>query len=249
MNNDVTNATQGVSVQADGSNDSAPPPPGWLRRAAERVRTALVDTRGLVLMLVADLVTVLGAGAVWLALGGDPAVVGVAAGALLAFGAAMLPLIGRRNADGEPPLWPPFVLVVIPLAVLAVGLPAWGTWAFLESRHVDVTHRVEFALDPPLVDGETAVASVHTDDPRPRLSITFALVQHDPAAPMCAPGSELTVTLKSSAGKNQARTGAAGTEFAFALGPGATDIELSVRLHAEQGCELDLSVASAQLDD
>ncbi|MEV0689060.1 hypothetical protein [Streptomyces sp. NPDC050388] len=249
MNNDVTNATQGVSAQADGSNDSAPPPSGWLRRAAERVRAALVDTRGLVLMLVADLVTVLGAGAVWLALGGDPAVVAVTAGALLAFSTGMLPLIGRRNTDGEPSLWPPFVLVVIPLAVLAVGLPAWGTWAFLESRPVDVTHRFELDPDHPLVHGETVVASVRTDDPRPRLSVTFALVQHDPAAPMCAPGSELTVTLKSSAGKNQVRTGAAGTEFAFALGPGVTAIELSVRLGAEQGCELDLSVASAQLDD
>lgn len=249
MTDDVTNTTRGASTRVDDSADTDPQPPGRLRRAAERVRAALTDTRVLVLLLLADLVTVLGAGAIWLALGGEPTVVGVTAGALLAFGAAMLPLIGRRDADGAPPLWPPFVLVVIPLAVLSVGLPAWGTWAFLDSRPVDVTHSVELDASPPLVDGDTVVAAVRTDTPKPQLGIVFDVAPHDPAAPVCVPGSELTVTYKAGAGKSQVQTGTAGTEFTFALGRGMTDIKLSVLLHAEQGCELNLSVASAQLDD
>ncbi|MFE9924800.1 hypothetical protein ACFYQA_25420 [Streptomyces sp. NPDC005774] len=200
------------------------------------------------MLLLTDLVTVLGASAIWLALGGEPAVVGVAAGALLAFAAAMLPLIGRPGPDGTPPLWPPFVLAVIPLAVLAVGLPAWGTWALLENRPVDVTHRVRLDSAPPLVHGDTVIASVHTDAPKPRLTITFDVTAHDPAAPVCTPGSELTVAFTAGTGKDQVRTGAPGTQFTFALGRGMTDIKLSVLLHAEQGCRLDLSVTSAQLD-
>ncbi|MFC8370473.1 hypothetical protein [Streptomyces sp. NPDC057238] len=251
MTNDVTSATPSASTGADPPDSPGDdgPRPSWLRRAALRVRDAAAGAWVITLLLLADLVTVLGAGAIWLTLGGDAAVVGVTAAALLAFAAAMLPLIGRRGPDGQPPLWPPFVLVVIPLAVLAVGLPAWGTWAFLDSRPVDVTHRVELDVAPPLVNGDTVHASLHTDDPKPRLTITFDVAPHDPAAPVCVPGTGLTVTSTAGAGKDQVRTGAPGTEFTFALGRGVTDIELSVLLDAEQGCEVDLSVASAHLDD
>ncbi|MDI3405630.1 hypothetical protein [Streptomyces cavernicola] len=221
----------------------------WLRRAASRIRDALTDDRLLVLLLLADLVTVLGASAIWLALGGDATTVGVTAGALLAFAAAMLPLIRRSDADGNRPLWPPFVLVVIPLAVLIVGLPALGAWAYLDSRAVDVKHRVTLAPEGPLKNGDRVNARVRADEPRPRLSITFAVTEHDPAAPVCVPSSELTVTLDAGSGKPQEQTGAADTGFTFDLGQGLTDVRLTIRLRAEQGCELDLSVASAQLDD
>ncbi|MFI8090552.1 hypothetical protein ACIF9R_19880 [Streptomyces sp. NPDC086080] len=249
MTNDVTSAISGASAGGDPPGGDGPPRPSWLRRVALRVRDASVGAWTITLLLLADLVTVLGAGAIWLTLGGDPTVVGVVAGALLAFAAAMLPLIGRRGPDGQPPLWPPFVLVVIPLAVLAVGVPASGTWMFLESRPVDVTHRVELDAAPPLKDGDTVIASVHTDDPEPRLTIAFDVAQHDPAAPVCVPGTELTVTSRLGARKGQVHQGTPGTEFTFALGRGTTDVELSVRIDAEPGCELDLSVASAQLDD
>ncbi|GGW38074.1 hypothetical protein GCM10010340_14630 [Streptomyces griseoloalbus] len=222
---------------------------GRLRSAALRVAEATAGTQGLVSLLLIDLVAILGAAAVWLTLGGDPAVVGVTGGALLAFGAAMLPIIGRRSPQEAPQLWPPVVLVVIPLAVLAVGLPALATWAFLESRPVDVTNRVRLDHTPPLVDGETVVATLHTDDPRPRLTIAFDVAPYDPAAPVCTPGTELTVGLKAGAGTKHVQSGVPGTEFVFALGRGMTDVELSVGLQGEQGCELDLSVASAHLDD
>ncbi|WP_030861281.1 hypothetical protein [Streptomyces sp. NRRL S-37] len=245
MSNDVTSAPAGTDPPDE---DGAPSLP-WLRRAALRVRDAAAGSWAITLLLLADLVTVLGAGAVWLALGGDAAVVGVTAAALLAFATAMLPLIARRGPDGQPPLWPPFVLVVIPLAVLAVGLPSWGIWAVLESRPVDVTNRVRLDVAPPLVNGDTVHASLHTDDPKPRLALTFDVAPHDPAAPVCVPGTELTVTSTAGAGKEQVRTGVPGTEFTFALGRGMTDVELSVLIDAEQGCEVDLSVASAYLDD
>ncbi|GHH91878.1 hypothetical protein GCM10017779_23350 [Streptomyces capillispiralis] len=229
--------------------DEAPDGTGRLRSAAQWAARATAGTQGLVSLLLTDLVAVLGAAAVWLALGGDPAVVGVTGGALLAFGAAMLPIIERQSPKDAPQLWPPVVLVVIPLAVLAVGLPALAVWAFLESRPVDVTHRVRLEQAPPLVDGETVVATLHTDDPRSRLAITFDLAQSDSAAPVCAPGSELVVGLKAGAGTRHVQSGVPGTEFVFGLGRGMTDIELAVQLRAEQGCELNLSVASAHLDD
>ncbi|MFG2511112.1 hypothetical protein [Streptomyces sp. NPDC048584] len=248
MTNDVSSATVSPSTGADPPGDDGPRP-SWPRRAALRVRDAAAGAWVITFLLLADLVTVLGAGAVWLTLGGDATLVGVTAAALLAFAAAMLPLIGRRGPDGQAPLWPPFVLMVIPLAVLAVGLPAWGTWAFLDSRPVDVASRVELDTAAPLVHDDTVHASLHTDDPKPRLTITFDVTPHDPAAPVCVPGTELTVTSSAGAGKDQVRTGAPGTEFAFTLGRGVTEVELTVLLDAEQGCEVDLSVASAYLDD
>lgn len=249
VTNDVTSAISSASTGTGHPGGDGSPRPPWLRRAALRVRDAAAGAWAITLLLLADLVTVLGAGAIWLTLGGDPAVVGVTAAALLAFAAAMLPLIARRGPDGQPPLWPPFVLVVIPLAVLAVGLPAWGTWAFLESRPVDVTHRVKLAGAPPRVDGDTVLVSLRTADPKPRLTIAFDVTPHDPAAPVCVPGTKLTVTSKAGAEKDQVRTGVPGTEFTFALGRGVTDVKLSVLLDAEPGCEVNLSVASAHLDD
>ncbi|MFD7772467.1 hypothetical protein [Streptomyces sp. NPDC059787] len=249
MSNDVTSATPSASAGTDPPGEDGTPSLPWLRRAALRVRDAAAGSWVITLLLLADLVTVLGAGAVWLALGGDPVVVGATAAALLAFATAMLPLIARRGPDGQPPLWPPFVLVVIPLAVLAVGLPSWGTWAVLESRPVDVSHDVDLDVTAPLVDGDTVTGSLHTDDREPRLTLVFDVAPHDPAAPVCVPGTELTVTSRTGAGKDQVRTGAPGTEFVFTLGRGAGDVELSVLLHAEQGCEVDLSVTSAYLDD
>ncbi|MFF9201150.1 hypothetical protein ACF1AE_04855 [Streptomyces sp. NPDC014986] len=244
----MTSDTSSTSAGEDPPSGTDPPA-HWLQDAARRVRDATAGTRGLTLLLLADLVTVLGAGAVWLALGGDPTVVGVTAGALLAFAAAMLPLIERRAPGRAPHQWPPFVLVVIPLAVLTVGLPALAAWAYWDSRPVNVTHDVDLDFTPPLTDGDTAVATVHAGDPKPRLAITFDVAPHDPAAPVCVPGSELTVRLKGGAGRNRIQSGAPGTEFTFDLGRGTTDAELSVRLRAEQGCELNLSVASAHLDD
>lgn len=249
MTNDVTSAIPSTPAGTGSPEGDGPPRPPWLRRAALRVRDAAAGAWVITLLLLADLVTVLGAGAIWLTLGGDPAVVGVTAAALLAFAAAMLPLIARRGPDGQPPLWPPFVLVVIPLAVLAVGLPALGTWMFLDSRPVDVTHRVALDGAPPLVNGDTVVATVRTDDPKPRLTIAFDVAPHDPAAPVCVPGTKLTVTSEAGSGRDQVLTGVPGEELTFGLGRGMREIELSVLLDAEPGCEVNLSVASAHLDD
>ncbi|MEY9485361.1 hypothetical protein RKD26_001155 [Streptomyces calvus] len=249
VTNDVTSATPSASAGANPPDDAATTPPPWPRRAVLWVRDASKGAWPLTLLLLADLVTVLGAGAIWLTLGGDPTVVGATAAALLAFAAAMLPLLRRDSADREPPWFPPFVLVVIPLAVLTVGLPALGIRTYLESRPVDVTNRVELDFAPPLVDGETATATVRTGDPKPRLDIAFDVLPHDPAAPVCTPGSELTVTLRSGSGRNQSQTGAPGTEFTFGLGRGTTEARLSVQVHAEPGCEVKLAVASARMDD
>ncbi len=249
VTNDTTRAIPGATAGADPPEGDGAPRPPWLRRAALRVREAAAGAWAITLLLLADLVTVLGAGAIWLALGGDPAVVGVTAAALLAFAAAMLPLIARRGPDGQPPLWPPFVLVVIPLAVLAVGVPALGTWMFLDSRPVDVTRRVTLDGTPPLVNGDTVVATMRTDDPRSRLTIAFDVAPHDLAAPVCVPTVGLTVTSEAGPGRDQVRKGVPGDEFTFVLGRGARKVELSVLLEAEAGCEVNLSVASAYLDD
>ncbi|MEU2683406.1 hypothetical protein ABZ654_05915 [Streptomyces hygroscopicus] len=220
--------------------------PAWLSGRAIRFRDALTDDRLLALLILVDLVTLLASASIWLALGGDAGVVGVTAGALLAFVAAMLPLIRHRDAEGERPLWPPLILVVIPLAILIVGLPAWGVWMYLDSRPVDI--RFTLSSDRPLENGDTVVASAHTDDPQPRLTITFGLTQHNRADPLCTPGSKLTVTLPTGAGQDLPQTRAAGERFVLDLGEGKKEIKLSVRLTAEQNCALDLSVVSAHLD-
>ncbi|MFF5585962.1 hypothetical protein [Streptomyces hygroscopicus] len=222
--------------------------PAWLSGRAIRFRDALTDDRLLALLILVDLVTLLASASVWLALGGDAGVVGVAAGALLAFVAAMLPLIRRRDAEGERPLWPPLVLVVIPLAILIVGLPAWGVWAYLDSRPVDMSHSFTLSPNRPLENGDTVVASAHTDDPRPRLTITFDLTQHNRADPLCTPGSKLAVTLPTGAGQGLRQKRPASEEFVFDLGEGKKEIKLNVELTAEQNCALDLSVVSAHLD-
>ncbi|MBL1113955.1 hypothetical protein JK364_16360 [Streptomyces sp. 110] len=223
--------------------------PAWLSGRAVRFRDALTDDRLLALLILVDLVTLLTSASIWLALGGDAGVVGVTAGALLAFVAAMLPLIRRRDAEGERPLWPPLILVVIPLAVLIVGLPAWGVWVYLDSRPVDMSHRFTLSPARPVENGDTVVASAHTDDPHPRLTIRFALTQHNLSDPTCTPGSKLTVTLPTGAGQDLPQTRAAGETFVLDLGEDMKDIRLTVRLIAEQNCALDLSVTSAHLDE
>ncbi|WP_282792794.1 hypothetical protein [Streptomyces sp. CC224B] len=262
-----------------------PPAPGALARAADRVRALLRDnTWVLALMILANLVVILGAGALWYALGGDVTVVGVTAGALLAFAGAMLPLIrgrgqqgdgqhgdGQRgrgqhgdgqHGDGEhgdgqrgdgqdgdgQPLWPPLILAVTPLAVLLVGLPALGVKTYLESRPVDLTNDLSLKLDGPVEDRDVVTASAHADRAKSRLTVTFTVTEFDPASPVCAPASTLTVTPHSRGARITPQTRPSDETFTFDLGADRKDIRLTVAVRAERNCRLNLSVDSARLD-
>ncbi|MEV8019303.1 hypothetical protein AB0O76_23760 [Streptomyces sp. NPDC086554] len=225
--------------------------PAWLSGVATSVKARLADnTSMLALMIFINLVVILAGAAIWYRLGGDPAVIGVVAGALLAFVAGMLSLIRARDKDTEElPLYPPLMLAVVPLAVLVVGLTSWGAWAYLDSRPVQLTH--EFSLEPegPVERGRTVTASAHTDRPKPVLTITFSVSEYDPESPVCAPNTQLTVVPRSGTGRHRPQTKPAGEEFRFDLGDGVKDIRLSVEAAAERNCKLDLKIDSAQLDD
>lgn len=220
-------------------------------RAATRVRRHLEDnTTLLALAFLVNLIVIFGTGAVWYAEGGAITLVGGVVGALLLLSGSMLPLIKGRGQDGvEKPLWPPLMLLVVPVAVLAVALPAWIVTEIRAARPVDLTH--DFELDPPgpFEQGMTVTASAHTDQPKSRLFITFAASEYDPAGPVCVPSSKLSVTLRSGPEHDGPQSGRPGQEFTFDLGRNHKDIRLAVRMTAEPNCALDLSVASARVDD
>ncbi|GHE81933.1 hypothetical protein GCM10018785_57490 [Streptomyces longispororuber] len=203
----------------------------------------------LALMILANLVVILGAGVLWYALGGDVTVVGVTAGALLAFAGAMLPLIRGRGQQGDgEPLWPPLILAVIPSAVLLVGLPALGVYWHLGSQSVDLTNDFSLKLNGPVEDRDVVTASAHADRAKSRLTVTFTVTEFDPASPVCAPTSTLTVTPQSRGARTTPQTRPSNETFTFDLGADRKDIRLTVAVRAERNCRLNLSVASARLD-
>ncbi|MFE0106796.1 hypothetical protein [Streptomyces sp. NPDC059009] len=227
------------------------PPPGRLVRAATRMRQLLSDNTGLLAVtFLTNLVVIFGTGAVWYARGGDTSLVGGVVGALLLLSSSMLSLIrGRGQADAEKPLWPPLMLLVVPVAVLAVGLPALGWSIYRDTRPVDLTHEFELTPSGPFEQGMTVIAKAHTGHPKSRLFITFAASEYDPESPVCAPSSRLHVALRSGPQRGGPQTGRPGEEFTFELGRNHQDIRLAVRMTAEPNCALDLSVASARVDD
>ncbi|TGB13184.1 hypothetical protein [Streptomyces sp. MZ04] len=252
----TANGAQDPSGQ-DPSGDTGSPSatrraaPAWLTGVATSVKARLADnTSMLALMIFINLVVILAGAAIWYRLGGDPTVIGVVAGALLAFVGGMLSLIRARTKDTEElPLYPPLMLAVIPLAVLVVGLSSWAVWTYLESRPVQLAD--EFSLEPegPVEGGKAVLASAHTDRTRPVLTITFSVSEYDPQSPVCAPNTQLTVALRPGTGRNRPQTKPAGEEFRFDLGEGVKDIRLSVEAAAERNCKLDLKIDSARLDD
>ncbi|WP_189176653.1 hypothetical protein [Streptomyces lasiicapitis] len=215
------------------------------------MRRHLADnTKLLALTFLANLIVIFGTGTVWYAEGGDITLVGGVVGALLLLGGAMLPLIRGRGQDGvEKPLWPPLMLLVVPVAVLAVALPAWIVTEVRAARPVDLTHEFELEPSGPFEQGMTVTASAHTDRPKPRLFITFAASEYDPATPVCVPSSRLSVTLRSGAKRDSAQSVRPGQELTFDLGRNHKDISLAVRMTAEPNCALDLTVDSARVDD
>ncbi|MFG3255431.1 hypothetical protein [Streptomyces sp. NPDC048172] len=227
--------------------------PAWLVRAATRAQALLADSTWLLaLTLLFNLVVVFATAAVWYARGGDITLVGAVLGALLVLSGGMLPLIKGRGQDGEDkPLWPPLMLLVVPVAVLAVALPSLAWSVYVNSCPVTLTQDFELSPSGPFREGKTVHATAHVDHPRSRLFITFAAPQHREADPVCAPSGRLRVTLASGSGSGHqaAQSGKAGEELAFSLGQDRKDIRLAVRMTAEPNCVLDLSVASARVDD
>ncbi|MEV0603871.1 hypothetical protein AB0I82_31845 [Streptomyces sp. NPDC050315] len=247
-----------ASGQPDNGSPDMPGPdqrrrkaPRWLVRAATDAEEQLADnTKRLALTFLANLVVLLGTGAVWYARGGDITLVGSVVGALLVLSGGMLPLIKGNGQDSEEkPLWPPLMLLVVPTAVLAVALPALAASVWYGARPVDLTHEFELKPEGPFMQGMTVTASTHTDRTKPRLFITFAGSEYDQSAPVCAPSSRFTVALRSGAGRGDTQSGRSGKEFVFELGRNHEDIRLAVRMTAEPNCALLLSVASARVDD
>lgn len=241
-------------------------PPGtgapgtWSGEAARRLREKLRDDRVLLFWVVfLNCVVIIGSAAVLAWLVGDIAVAAATAACLLAFVGAMLPLtlIGDQNG-ASPRLWAPVSLMAVPAAVLLIGAAALVVRYHLGGEPLDVTHQVrleraggapEAGEEEPglrMADADEAVVTLPVRDSYSRLRVTFRIADAAPDLPSCRPGSELTVESADLDGRSRQKVSSE-DPLELVLRPGRRTAELRMRLEAEEGCELRISVAEATL--
>ncbi|NEA65336.1 hypothetical protein [Streptomyces sp. SID12488] len=228
---------------------------GWksrLMRGFSRLRVLFrEESRFLFWAVFWNLVTSLGS-AVVLAVWFHSGVIEAAGGggvSLALFITALLGIAVRGSSDDVPRLWARNILFAPPAAVAVIWAVGLLVWLYVINMPLDVTNQVSIEGEQPVRPGNSITVKLHAGQPRQHLEITLRAVDSAPEQPICLPTSRFTATLTVGGSRRDSLEQPPGTPIKIELGSGLRDITLAVRLDAEEGCALNVSVSKAILNN
>jgi len=168
---------------------------------------------------------------------------------------AITALIGIFQPPKFPTIDPKITQGVVAVVLIAdFGMSvAWVGWSYYQDhRSIDVRSMITLGHNNNVMPGDSAILDAAITSRRRTISLVFGVVDHNDSIGNCVPSTSLSVTPDMGGNRGDTLQASSGVPISVDLPSGIKKLHLDIAVtntRDDSNCSVDLSVASATLQD